>query len=222
MKRILILTGIILLALFVLMARTKADESTEIFVIELAPTPEPTPDPNAPTPPPQTPEPVFVLVDYSNDPQDIDIAARSAYYSPFDKLYWKFVLWSVEMNRTTCGRMDNGIPLYSKTFVEVATNTNEFPFWSARLPKSTRGQEILRLNRIAADLFFDYYESTVACGTEPIVPYDGVILEFVQNDAGLNRSANVYNLDGKCLTLMDEDEFNATIGAEYLKRLNGE
>ena len=222
MKRILILTGIILLALFVLMARTKADESTEIFVIELAPTPEPTPDPNAPTPPPQTPEPVFVLVDYSNDPQDIDIAARSAYYSPFDKLYWKFVLWSVEYNRSICSKMVDGVHLYARSFCAVATDTNEFQFWTNSLPHSTRGKEILRLNNIAADLFFDYIKSASECGCDPVVPYDGVILEFVANDDGLYRSANVYNLDGKCLTLMDEDEFNATIGAEYLKRLNGE
>ena len=221
MKRIMIMTVIILLALFALMSRTKADESTEIFVIELAPTPEPAKDPNAPTPPPQTPEPVLIITKHSNDAQEVDVAARSAYHSPFDQLYWKFVLWSVEYNRSICSKMVDGVHLYARSFCAVATDTNEFQFWTNALPHSTRGKEILRLNNIAADLFFDYIKSVDECGCKPIVPYDGVMLEFVANDDGLYRSANVYNIDGKCLTLMGKDEFNETIGAEYRLRLNG-
>lgn len=192
-----------------------------ILIVEVVPTPTPTPDPNAPTAPPKTPTPTFILSDFSNDPQEVDTAARSAYDSPFDVLYWKFVLWSTQYNRTICTAKVNGFYRYARTFVLVSTDKNEYPFWSGKTPKTTRGKDLLRLNVIAADLFFDYIKSTAACGSDPIVPYSGVILEFVKDKNGMNRYARVYDLDGKCLELMPEAEFNDTIGKEYSRRLNG-
>lgn len=188
-------------------------------------TPEPTINPNAPTPPatpPTTPTPVLVISDYSADPQDIEVGALSAYYSPFDKLYWKFVLWCVEYNRSVSPCKKNGFYIYARSFSENAQDTNEFPFYSAKHPHSKAGAEIYRLNLIAADLFFDYVSSTLACGSAPVVPWDGVLLEFVPDKNGMNRSANVYNLNGKQLTLMDEETFNATLGREYARRINGQ
>lgn len=193
-------------------------EDAEVIVITFSPTPAPP----TPTPPEVTPAPELVITTHENDAQSVDIAARSAYYSPFDVLYWKFVLWSVEYNRSICTKMVDGVPLYSRSFCEVATDKDEFTFWSNSLPHSTRGKEIMRLNRIAANLFFDYIKSAQETGAEPIVPYGGVILEFVQDKNGLNRTANIYDLNGKYLELMPRTEFDETIGAEYLTRLNGE
>lgn len=193
----------------------------QIVVIEVVPTPEPTTNPQAPTAPPQTPVPAFVLSDYTNDAQAVEVAAKSAYRSPFTTLYWKFVLWSTQYNRTVSPSKIDGFWRYARTFVDVASDTNEYPFWSSETPRTTRGKELLRLNVLAADLFFDYIKSTTACGSAPVVPYSGVILEFVKDADGLNRSARVYDLDGRCLELMSEAEFNDTIGREYARRLNG-
>ena len=215
MKRIWFIAAVIMVTTFALAIRTAHADG--VVVIEVVPTPAP----STPTPPVATPQPVLVLQDYDNDAQSVDIAARSAYYSPFDQLYWKFVLWSVEYNRSICPRMVDGMPVYSRSFCEVATDKDEFQFWTNKTPHSTRGKEILRLNVMAADLFFDYIKSAGECGSPPVVPYDGVMLEFVANEDGLYRSANVYNLDGTQLKLMPPDEFNATIGAEYQRRLSG-
>lgn len=193
----------------------------QIVVLEVVTTPVPTPDPEAPTAPPQTPVPVFVLSDFANDPQEVETAAKSAYRSPFTSLYWKFVLWSTQYNRTICPAKIEGFFRYARTYVAVTTDKNEYPFWSAETPRTTRGEELLRLNVLAADLFFDYIKSTASCGSAPVVPYGGVILEFVKDENGLNRSARVYDLDGRCLELMSEAEFNDTIGREYARRLNG-
>ena len=217
MKRIWFISAIVMAAAFLLAVRTARADESGIVVIEM----QPTPSPAELTPPQPTPEPTLVLKNYTNDAQSVDIAARSAYHSPFDKLYWKFVLWSVEYNRSICPRMVDGMPLYSRSFCEVATDRDEFQFWTNETPHSTRGKEILRLNVIAADLFFDYIQSANECGSKLIVPFDGVMLEFVENEDGLYRSANVYNLDGTQLKLMAQDEFNSTIGAEFQHRLSG-
>lgn len=192
-----------------------------VVLIEAVPTPTPDPGPTAPAPAVQTPVPTFVLSDFVNDAQAVETAAKSAYRSPFTSLYWKFVLWSTQYNRTVSPSKINGFWRYERNFVAVATNKDEYPFWTSENPRTTRGKEILRLNIIAADLFFDYLQSTLSCESKPIVPYDGVLLEFVKDKDGLNRSARVYNLDGDCLELMSEADFNDTIGQEYARRLNG-
>lgn len=192
-----------------------------VVVIDVVPTPVPTPDPDAPTAPPETPAPVLVLSDYQNDAQAVEVAAKSAYRSPFTTLYWKFVLWSTQYNRTVSPSKIDGFWRYGRTYVGVTTDTNEYPFWTSENPRSKRGEDLMRLNLIASDLFFDYIQSTTACGSAPVVPYTGVILEFVKDADGMNRSARVYDLEGRCLELMTEAEFNDTIGREYARRLNG-
>lgn len=193
----------------------------EVVMIDVISTPEPEQQGDSPTAPPETPTPVFVLSGHKNDAQEIEVAAKSAYRSPFTQLYWKFVLWSTEYNRSISPSKIDGFWRYARTFVGVATDKDEYFFWSAENPRSKKGEELLRLNRIAADLFFDYIKSTTECGTAPMVPYDGVLLEFVKDEDGMNRSARVYDLDGNCLELMSEVDFNDTIGREYARRLNG-